>query len=64
MADFRTFHNAKRVPAKPMQPVIDPAAWSPSDLGPVADWSYRLSDADINELADPIEQDVEGPVWS
>ena len=54
MADFRTFHVAKRVPAQAMQPVADPADWSPSDLGPVETWSYRLTENDIGELADGV----------
>ena len=44
MSDFRTYHLAKRVPAVPMQPVIDPAGWEPQSLGPVQDWAYRISD--------------------
>jgi hypothetical protein len=51
VGDFRTFRTAKRVPAQPLQPVIDPADWSPSDLGPVDRWSYRLSERDVDELA-------------
>lgn len=51
MADFRTFRTATRVPAQPMQPVTDPADWTAADLGPVATWSYRLTESDIEELA-------------
>jgi hypothetical protein len=50
MADFRTYHLTKRVPAVPMQPVVDPAAWVPESLGPVQDWAYRISDEDQEEL--------------
>src|SRR5579871_879340 len=50
MSDFRTFHLAKRVPAVPMQPVIDPAGWIPDSLGPVDDWAYRISTSDQDEL--------------
>src|SRR5215813_8328098 len=49
--DFRTFHKARRVPAVPLQPAIDPAGWSPDDLGDVATWSYRITDSDIDELS-------------
>jgi Taurine catabolism dioxygenase TauD, TfdA family len=52
--DFRTFHQARRVPAVPMQPVIDPAAWSPGDLGAVSTWSYRFSARDHDELAEAV----------
>jgi len=50
MSDFRTFHQTKRVPAVAMRPVIDPAGWEPSSLGPVDDWAYRITDSDRDEL--------------
>jgi hypothetical protein len=50
MSDFRTYQLAKRVPAVPMQPVIDPAGWFPDSLGPVQDWAYRITDQDQDEL--------------
>ena len=50
MSDFRTYHLARRVPAVAMQPVIDPAGWEPSSLGPVEDWAYRISQRDQDEL--------------
>jgi hypothetical protein len=37
-----------------MQPVIDPAGWSPADFGAVASWSYRISERDIAELANAV----------
>lgn len=37
-----------------MQPVIDPAGWSAEDFGAVADWSYRITEHDIGELADAV----------
>ena len=52
--NFRTFHKAKRIPATPLQPVVDPAGWSPADLGAVASWSYRITDRDIAELSDAV----------
>src|SRR5215467_647240 len=55
MGDFRSFKTAARRPAAPMQPVVDPADWSPESLKDVASWSYRLSDRDADELADGIE---------
>src|SRR5262245_62718902 len=51
MGDFRSFKTAMRRPAAPMQPVIDPADWSPESLTDVANWSYRISDRDAEELA-------------
>ena len=54
LGNFRTFHTARRVPAAPLQPVVDPAGWSPGDLGPVASWSYRITERDIAELSDAV----------
>jgi len=51
MADFRSFKTAARRPAEPMQPVVDPADWSPESLKHVTNWSYRISDRDADELA-------------
>src|SRR5262249_16902996 len=50
MSDFRTYQRANRMPAVPMQPVIDPAGWLPDSLGPVQDWAYRISGQDQDEL--------------
>src|SRR4051812_34415908 len=52
--NFRTFYKARRLPATPLQPVVDPAGWSPKDLGAVASWSYRITDCDIGELSDAV----------
>ena len=48
MSDFRSFKTATRRPAEPMQPVADPADWSPESLQDVANWSYRISDRDAD----------------
>jgi hypothetical protein len=37
-----------------MRPVVDPADWSPESLRDVANWSYRLTDRDADELAEGI----------
>ena len=37
-----------------MQPVIDPADWSPEELKDVSAWSYRITEADADELANAI----------
>lgn len=50
MADFRSFKTARREPAAPMQPVIDPAGWSADDLKDVSAWSYRITPDDADEL--------------
>jgi hypothetical protein len=50
VSDFRTYHLKTRVPAVPMQPVVDPAEWTAESLGPVRDWSYRITAQDQDEL--------------
>jgi hypothetical protein len=50
MGDFRSFEHAKRRPAKAMEPIVAPTAWTPRDLRDVASWSYRLTDDDRAEL--------------
>ena len=50
MGDFRSFLRSRRVPAEAMQPVIDPAAWTPETLGSIDDFSYAISDRDADEL--------------
>jgi hypothetical protein len=54
MGDFRSFMTAKRLPAKALQPVVDPAGWSPEQLKDVSSWSYRISDRDADELAEGV----------
>ena len=54
MADFRSFKTARRLPAEPMQPVVDPAGWAPEALSNVESWSYHISDGDADDLADGI----------
>jgi Taurine catabolism dioxygenase TauD, TfdA family len=51
MADFRSFKRSKRAAAKPMAPVIDPAGWTAETLGSVDDFSYIITDRDIDELS-------------
>jgi hypothetical protein len=55
VGDFRTFHKITRVPARAMEPVIDPAGWSESELGDVTNWSYRFTESDVGELADAVD---------
>ena len=43
-------HSTQRAPAVPMQPVIDPAAWTASDLANDQGWVHELSESDISEL--------------
>jgi hypothetical protein len=50
MTDYRSFLTAKRVPAVPMKPVVDPAGWTAGALGPIENWSYRLTTDDQDEL--------------
>jgi hypothetical protein len=55
MGDFRSYGHAKRQPAKAMEPIIAPTAWSPQDLRDVGRWSYRLSEQDRAELVEAAE---------
>ena len=43
-------HSTKRAPAVPMKPVVDPAAWTASDLASNQAWVHELSEANIEEL--------------
>ena len=45
------FNPASAAPRQPMQPVVDPAGWTADALRNVADWSYRISERDADELA-------------
>jgi hypothetical protein len=51
MGDFRSFQSGKRGVAMPMQPVVDPAGWSPDELRDVGRWSYRIGEREADELA-------------
>src|SRR4029077_6493142 len=51
MADFRSFKTARRLPAKAMEPVVDPAGWDAQLLADVPPWSYAITDRDADELA-------------
>lgn len=44
----------RREPARFMQPVIDPAAWSPADVSGSGAWIYTLKDAEIAETMDAV----------
>ena len=50
MGDFRTFKTAKRVPAVPHEPVVDPAGWDPDELRDTERWTYHLTESDSEEL--------------
>ncbi len=55
MAGFGTFRNARREPAVPLRPIVDPAGWEPEELLAADDWSYRFSDDDVAEIAEAVE---------
>lgn len=50
MSDFRSYHLKTRIPAVPMQPIVDPADWTAESLGPVDNWAYRMTEEDKDEL--------------
>jgi hypothetical protein len=51
MGDFRSFAYGKRLPAAAMEPVVDPAAWSPETLGGLDEFSYLITDREAEEMA-------------
>lgn len=55
MGNFRSFRNGNRLPAKAMEPIVAPTAWSPEDLRDVGSWSYPLSEQDRGELIEATE---------
>jgi hypothetical protein len=40
----------KRLPAVPLQPVLDPAGWTKDELARSEDWIYALDDLDVEDL--------------
>ena len=42
---------AERRPARPGEPVVDPAGWRPDDVAATDDWAYHLSAAENDEIA-------------
>ncbi|MGH6769902.1 MAG: TauD/TfdA family dioxygenase [Xanthobacteraceae bacterium] len=50
MGDFRSFKVARREPAAPMKPVVDPAGWTADSLKDVSRWTCRISAGDADEL--------------
>lgn len=47
--------SAKREPASPGVPVVDPAAWTAEDMLKTDSWVYQLSDSEIGELMSAVE---------
>jgi hypothetical protein len=41
---------ATRLPAEPMKPVIDPAAWTGKQLAQESGWQFKLTDVEITEI--------------
>jgi hypothetical protein len=50
MTDFPSYRTARREPAKAMEPVVDPAAWTPDMLADIESFTYRLNARDADEL--------------
>lgn len=55
MTTFGTFRNARREPAAPLQPIIDPAGWEPDEFLAADDWTYSFTDEDIAEISGAVE---------
>src|SRR5579872_7170336 len=50
MTGFSSWREARRLPAVPMQPVVDPAGWTADALRDVSRWSYRFQESETEEL--------------
>ena len=55
MAGFSSWRDKKRLPAVPLQPVVDPAAGYEEELRDVARWSYDFSEAEKDEFVAGVE---------
>ena len=54
MTAFPTYKTARREPAVPQKPVVDPAGWEPREVRDVDRWSYHLTETDVGELMDGV----------
>ncbi|MDC0033632.1 TauD/TfdA family dioxygenase [Alphaproteobacteria bacterium] len=52
---FSPRSNRDRVPATPMQPIVDPAGWTAQELAADDDWIYNLSNAECDEIITAVE---------
>lgn len=50
MHAFTTYQAARRLPAVPMKPVVDPAGWEPDEIRDVDRWCYNLTMSDQDEI--------------
>ena len=50
MHAFCTYKTAKRLPALPHEPLVDPAGWDPDELRDVDRWAYYLTPRDQDEI--------------
>ena len=50
MHAFCTYKTAKRLPALPHKPLVDPAGWDPDELRDVDRWAYYLTPRDQDEI--------------
>jgi hypothetical protein len=48
--NFRSYPDARRAPARAMDPIVDPAGWLAVELQNVSTWSYDIGAADVDEL--------------
>ena len=45
-----------RAYAKPLEPLVDPAAWEPEDILRDESWAYTFTPADISEILDAVKR--------
>ncbi|MFN4282982.1 MAG: TauD/TfdA family dioxygenase [Alphaproteobacteria bacterium] len=48
--NFRSYPEARRAPARAMDPIVDPAGWLANELQNVSTWSYDIGESDADEL--------------
>jgi hypothetical protein len=56
MSIFATSDRSKRLPAEPMRPVIDPAAWTRDSLGSMNNFSYYLTESHRTSLIEAVSE--------
>jgi hypothetical protein len=54
MVEFGTFRQARRVPAKIGERVVDPAGWTPESLRDETRCRYHFTESDIDELIEAV----------
>lgn len=54
MKRFPTYPTARREPAVPHKPVVDPAEWTVEEMADLDNWTYQLTNTEIDEIIDGV----------